>query len=133
VVGLSSRNQLNALNASTRALDALPGADLNGARATGRRPSSRTIVGVANGVSVSASAGSADAAGLSQLLIVVPVRIVRHLVRALRRGLDTGGPVVPVVTVSGAEFARKIPDSRQPDASARTVALLNCGVSASPG
>ena len=35
---------------------------------------------------------------------------------------------VPVVTVSGApEFARKIPDSRQPDAIARTAALLNRG------
>src|SRR5207245_7078831 len=37
---------------------------------------------------------------------------------------------VPVVTVSGLpEFARKIPDNRQPDASARAAVLVNCGVS----
>src|SRR5438093_6782814 len=36
---------------------------------------------------------------------------------------------MPVVTVSGLpEFARKIPDSRQPDAIARTAARPNSGV-----
>ena len=90
--GCPSRNQLNALNASTRASIRCVSTNRNDRtsdRSTTRLPG--PIVGVAARVAVGAERRLRERRRIEPVVQrLVAVRIVEHLVRALRRRLDAG-------------------------------------------
>src|SRR5436190_15079047 len=134
VIGSPHRSQLSALNASTRAsircMFWSPN-DRTSDRSTVRLPGPRYALRPE--FPVAPIAGWANAAGLNQLLNVLSPYGLSST--AFTRCVPVTTPLSdrsrPVVMLSVfPDVARKIPDSRHPDASRRAVVPANCGVSA---